>query len=273
MKIGTITNLGFDNSQKKTKPLFPELAEENFDILCCHNKASNKENILASNSTMANELKMTYAFTIANYKKSKKNQDKLTGLTILAGQSTWMLSSGSFPLTINGKSKQSAQFAIVRKNGNTVLVLNIFFDKANNSIKINQLKQLLSHPVLNKPYSAVLLCGNFNIKKDGSAKTDLPYTIKNSLLESGVKRNSLKKNCGANMFVLEPQSDLLNDYSYNNGQIVTDFYDSEKSSPEAISFELKISRKEQHSEQQIYRYVSCTNSWRKTPKFSLGVCE
>lgn len=293
MKIGAIVNYnnGKRNGRSQTT-LVDNLRTENFDILCCHDTSYERELMFNESSFLADKLGMTYSFTVTNLQADNGQREKikkypLAGLTIMAGSSAWMLSSGSFPLLTGDKNSLSAQFAIIRKDGNAVLVVNILFEGERGHLRRTQLRRLLDHPVLNKPYAAVLLCGNFTIKdkKKVTGKNKFSYTVRNGFaagggcglhkrkykgLTAGISRSAIP-----NIFVLEDGVDQQTIFNYTDSRLFDSFTGYGKClghSHAGVVFNMDISRETRNTEQQMYRYVSCTNPWQKTPKRALGCC-
>ncbi len=106
---------------------------------------------------------MPYSCFAANPHQKKARGQKAndtSGLAILAGPGMWMLNSGSFPfLNESEGKKQSALFALVRKNGTSILILNLQLCGSKQS-RLKRLEAIFSHPMLKERYGAVVLCGN-----------------------------------------------------------------------------------------------------------------
>ncbi len=288
MKIGAIVNYNSEGrSGSRKASLFDNLKTEDFDILCFHNTSYNRELMFNESSFIADKLGMTYSFTVANSRvANRKKVFPLAGLTIMAGASTWMLSSGSLPLSTGEKGAPAVQFAIVRKNGNAVLVINILFTGGKGQLRRSQVCRLLEHPVLSNPYAAVILCGNFTFKgKDGTAgNNQFSYTVKNGFAAGGGCNLREKKEkevveadkCNLpNIFILEDGVDQQTVFNYTDSRHLNSVNeDGEGLAPghAGIVFNMDISRRKRGGEQQMYRYVSCTNPWRKTSKRALGCC-
>ena len=291
MKIGAMVSYNPEDRHGGCRhSLADNLKIENFDILCCHDTTSyNRESMFNESSFLADKLGMTYSFTVVNPQadnEREKQVPSLAALTIMAGASTWMLSSGSFSLATGEKNAPSAQYAIIRKNGNAVLVINILFAGERGQLRRSQLCRLLDHPVLNNPYAAVLLCGNFIIKSKGGAagKNKFSYIVKNGFAAGGgctFRKRKDKEVAGGsgcmmpNIFVLEDGVDRQTMFDYTNSRLLN--------SPDkdagcivpghtGIVFNMDISRKKRGGDQQMYRYVFCTNPWQKTSKRALGFC-
>jgi hypothetical protein len=291
MKIGAMINCNTEDRHGFCNAILVDnLKKENFDILCFHDASHDRELMFNKSSFLADKLGMTCSFTVTDGQsdsEQKKQVYSISGLTIMAGASTWMLSSGSFPMSAAGKKSSSAQFAIIRKDGNAVLVINILFEKGSGVLRRTQLCQLLEHPVLNKPYAAVLLCGNFTIKGNKgrtSGKNQFSYNVRNGFAAGGGCDLEKRRYKGIgddsgyavpNIFVLEDGVDKQTIFNYTNSRLL----DSSAVDGECvvfghagIVFNMDISREKRNSEQQMYRYVSCTNPWQRTPKRALGCC-
>jgi hypothetical protein len=84
----------------------------------------------------------------------------ISGLSIMVGNGVWMLNSGSVPVPGDQEGDEGiVQFALVRKNGASILVLNLQI-AASKPVQRGQLQALFSHPLLKERYGAVVLCAD-----------------------------------------------------------------------------------------------------------------
>jgi endonuclease/exonuclease/phosphatase family metal-dependent hydrolase len=142
-----------------TEPL--RLAE--IDVLCfqgMRRTLDGKEDVARK---VAESLQMTYSFSATRHSVGSCEREKertISGLSILTGASVWMLNSGSFSLPDEDPDrKQVAQFAVIRQNWNSILIVNVEFSPIA-SVQLQQLRALFSHQLFQKSYSAIVLCGN-----------------------------------------------------------------------------------------------------------------
>ncbi len=142
-----------------TEPL--RLAE--IDVLCFQGMRRTLDGKEDAARKVAESLQMTYSFSATRQSVDSGKREKertISGLSILTGASVWMLNSGSFSLPDEDPDKkQVAQFAVIRQNWNSVLVVNVEFSPVA-SVQLQQLRALFSHQLFQKTYSAVVLCGN-----------------------------------------------------------------------------------------------------------------
>lgn len=85
-------------------------------------------------------------------------QGRSAGLAILTGTGVWMLNSGSFAVG-QGDEEAVVQFGLVRKNGASVLALNLHLADSPQA-QGRQLAELFVHPLLKDPYGAVAICAD-----------------------------------------------------------------------------------------------------------------
>ena len=133
------------------------------DILCCQGIRHAPDEKKDATRILSESLQMPYSCFTANQHQKKARGQKATdasGLAILTGSEMWMLNSGNFPiLSEAGGTPQSALFALVRKNGTSILILNLQLCGSKKS-RLRQLRAIFSHPMLKERYGAVVLCGN-----------------------------------------------------------------------------------------------------------------
>ena len=142
----------------------------NIDILCCqsikHSLGGNEEVTRA----LAQSLELTCScFAAHHLQHGVTEQQGVSGLAIMAGAGVWMLNSGSFPVLGDQKGEERiVQFALVRKNGASILVLNLQLAASVPSQRA-QLYALFSHPLLKERYGAVVLCADRQTALSGKA--------------------------------------------------------------------------------------------------------
>lgn len=141
------------------------LKNAGIDILCCQENLCPTNGDYEVTSRMAEQLGMSSLFSTTRMKGDAQRAcrpNTTSGLAILSGARTWMLNSGSFPLPAGAEGgKNIVQFAVIRKEGNTVLVLNGSFSSVPEEQK-QQLQAVLAYPLLRDHYGAILLCGEFH---------------------------------------------------------------------------------------------------------------
>jgi len=156
------TNLG-TNSMARLHELTDKLRLAEIDVLCCQGMQRSLDGRQDSARKIAELLQMTYCFSATGSTVRTQNGGKETtirGLSILAGDYAWMLNSGSFSLPGEDPAKkQVAQFAVIRQNGNSVLVINVELSPVA-SAQLQQFRAVFSHQRLQERYGAVVLCGN-----------------------------------------------------------------------------------------------------------------
>lgn len=144
-----------------------QLQDAEIDILCCQGLWRSKDGSADETRILADVLRMPYSCFIANQHRQSRmgaKADGVSGLAILAGVGMWMLNSGCFHVIgESDKVKGVVQFALVRKNDTTLLVLNLHLCGSAPS-QLQQLHALFSHSILRERYGAVVLCGDRHIK-------------------------------------------------------------------------------------------------------------
>lgn len=134
------------------------------DILCCQGVWRSVDGSEDQVRMLSESYGMPYSCFIAGPKQRGKAAGKeqgVSGLAILAGAGMWMLNSGSIPVISEATSAKNAriQFAIFRKNGTSVLVLNLQLGGSKQA-KLLQLRILFLHPLLKEKFGAVVVCGD-----------------------------------------------------------------------------------------------------------------
>lgn len=140
-----------------------QLYQVRIDIVCCQGVERTLEGRQDPVRRLADALQMTYSFSATRCSggmDEDKEAMKFRGLSILTGTALWLLNSGSFHLFAKEpERKMTAQFAVIRQDCHALLVINGDFSD-NPAIHLQQLQALFSHHLLQKLYSAVVLCGN-----------------------------------------------------------------------------------------------------------------
>ncbi len=253
-----------------------QLQKEQLDILCCQEVFRSMDGRFDTVSTLAAELGMNYSFASARPKKRVflgKKIDSYSGMAVLTRSGIPILYSHTMPLPEVEKDKdRTAQFIVLRSNGNGILVVNLHLShlKGAENLRREQLRTVLSHPILEKNYAAVILCGDFNEGADPSVsylKNDLKYNIRDGYLAGGGKKNvssvHLKKNKRKqeridHIFILEDRSNPLAKLSLCNSRVILDrpecgIYPSDHC---GITLDLKISRIKGGEHAQLSHFLS-----------------
>lgn len=144
---------------KQMSPRFPN----GLDLLCCqsitHASTFRSNDWGAESDRLARRLQLTCScFAADRQQKCGSVQDgaPLRGQAIFTGPGVWMLNSGSFIIG-QGDCEEVVLFALVRKNGSSVLVFNFHLADSSAAQEI-QLADLFQHSLLKEPYGAVVLC-------------------------------------------------------------------------------------------------------------------
>jgi len=164
-------------STARLQELTEQLRLAEVDVLCCQGMERTFDGSRDPAREIAESLRMAYSFSATDCRVDTSLSGKetiMTGLWILAGAKTWILNGGSFFLSEKDPLRnQVVQFAVIRKNCNSVLVINTDFSPFP-AIQRQQLQALFSHALLRDQYDAVVLCGNRKIavsKRDIQAAT------------------------------------------------------------------------------------------------------
>ncbi len=179
IRLATV-NAGTDNDdpEQRLTRLIDQLEAERVDILCCQQVFATDDGRFNTAAALAARLGMTCTYSAAGKKKGLfrgRRVPSTSGMAILTGDGTWMLSSGRFSLQgRSGIDGPLAQYAVVRKNWNIVLVVNVLFPEAADEREIHhQLREMSSHPVMNNEYAAILFCGHLVIDQYPGALVEL----------------------------------------------------------------------------------------------------
>lgn len=159
-----------NNNDKQGCPT-PDLQERvaqlglaEIDILCCQGVWHTTDDRDDETRRMAKSLQMNYScFAAASHpwnNTTERRANKVRGLAILTGAGMWMLNSGHLQgVGESDRTQGFVQFALVRKNDTSILVLNTQFC-ASRQLQRLQLSALFSHPLLKERYGAVILCAD-----------------------------------------------------------------------------------------------------------------
>lgn len=142
------------------------LQRDGIDLLCCQSIAHNLTSCGSVAVDDSRQLSKVLGLTCSCFAAGKhpdsvatiEEQRTLKGLAILTGTGVWTLNSGSFVVG-EGESEEVVLFALVRKNGNSVLVLNLHLSPLAEQQEM-QLAQLFQNPLLREAYGAVVLSAN-----------------------------------------------------------------------------------------------------------------
>ncbi len=260
-----------------------KLRKEQLDILCCQQVPYTQDRRSNTSALLAEKLGMACSFTIVGDRASRR------GAAILSGQKTCMLYSGSLQLPGSPPDKeQTTQFAVIRKEGDAVLVLNLHQSsrKKGKNQRREQLQMILSHPIMEKHFAAILLCGNFRagmrVDEFSSIPKRSPYAIQEGFVAdngtsvitplgplNGKKGRRVQQ--GNYIFVLKERRKAVAGITCGAGRCIfsqTDFPGSSSSYPLGLSLDLSLSRIQQKEmTSQIRRYASFSQSFNTVNVF------
>ncbi len=151
------------SSTKQLQEWLDPLRHAPLDILCCQSLRRDENGSEDITRTLSQSLGLTSS-CIAASRQVPKKQDPgkadRSGLAILTGPEVWMLNSGGLSMPAEEECQEwIAQFALVRKNSTSILVLNVQLAPSAPT-QVLQLQSLFSHPLLKEHYGAVVLCGD-----------------------------------------------------------------------------------------------------------------
>lgn len=138
------------------------------DILCCQGVwRATDDREEDQTSLLSQSLQMNCScFAAYRHRQSEKDRNPrgAGGLAILTGTEMWPLNSGNLKgICGPDGSREIVQFAHVRKNGASVLVLNLQLCESRH-LQLLQLGALFSHQMLKGRYGAVVLCSDRRTK-------------------------------------------------------------------------------------------------------------
>jgi len=140
-----------------------QLGPAEIDILCCQGVRRAVDEREDETRIIAQSLRMNCSCFAASHpwqRKKERSTHGVKGLAILTGAGAWMLNSGSLQGVGEADgTKGFVQFALVRKNDTSILVLNLQLCESR-KLQLLQLRALFSHPLLKERYGAVVLCGD-----------------------------------------------------------------------------------------------------------------
>ncbi len=162
----TITTLNKPCNQTSPEELILQMSPliaDGIDLLCCQSiaHASNPENreLCDEIGYLTKHMQLTCSCFAAD-RQQKKDADAKAhpprGQAIFTGPGIWMLNSGSFSIG-QDDCEEAVLFALVRKNGSSVLVFNFHLAETSEQQAL-QLTHLFQHTLLKEAYGAVALC-------------------------------------------------------------------------------------------------------------------
>jgi hypothetical protein len=153
-----------DHATNRVQQCIAPSGPANIDILCCQSIRRSMD----GNDNLTDTLAQSFGFTCSCFaahrprlgKPDQKPKRGVSGLAIMVGNGVWMLNSGSVAVPGDQEGEEGiVQFALVRKNGASILVLNLQIAAAKPAQRV-QLQALFSHPLLKERYGAVVLCAD-----------------------------------------------------------------------------------------------------------------
>jgi hypothetical protein len=139
------------------------LHHDHLDILCCQSLRRAMDGSEDPTPLLARSLGMTSSCFAVNRrfsKEQKQGKGESSGLAILTGVEVWMLNSGCLSIPDGEEGEEwIGQFALVRKNSTSILVLNLQLASSAQAQSL-QLRAVFAHPLLKEHYGAVVLCGD-----------------------------------------------------------------------------------------------------------------
>jgi len=148
-------------STNRLQDCLAPLRHADLDILCCQSLRRSLDGSGDLAHPLSRSLGLTSSCFAVNRRSSKeRGQGESGGLAILTGAEVWMLNSGSLSILDEAEGEEWAgQFALVRKNSTSILVLNLQMAPSTQA-QLLQLRSLFAHPLLKEHYGAVVLCGD-----------------------------------------------------------------------------------------------------------------
>lgn len=167
------------------------LRAQALDLLCCqsigHVKDSRGGLRLHASHLLAETLGLTCS-CFASSRPPAMGKKAGKGLATFTGTGVWVLNSGSFTIGNAGEDEEEiVQFALIRKNGASVLAFNLHLAAAE-QVQERQLAALFSHDLLKDPYGVVVLCADraaqLSSKQWQVLAARSSYNLQHHLLES-----------------------------------------------------------------------------------------
>jgi len=158
------------------------------DILCCQSIRRSLDGNEDPTDTLAQSFGLICSCFAAHRPRLEKPPQPtgVSGLAIMVGGGVLMLNSGSFPVPGDQEGEEwIVQFALVRKNGASILILNLQLAAAKPAQRM-QMHALFSHPLLKERYGAVVLCADRQTTLSGKALQAIT-TRSDYILRSGLK--------------------------------------------------------------------------------------
>ena len=288
IRIATInTWKGEGDYERRLSLLAGGLRDEKIDILCCQEAFATDDGRYNTAAVLAKDLGMTCSFSAARRKKrvfQGKRLECTSGMAILTGADTWMLYSGSFSLPETKKDRgRVAQFAVIRKSGNTILVINVHLSHLQNGRRLRrkQVREILSHASLDRSYGAVVLCGDFNtaLEEDDlkALRNHAGYRVYDGFLAGGGDSEASTMVTGAiadrrrvdHIFVLEKKKNPVAKLAMKNSRLILNRQDINGIFPSdhyGVALDLEIERIVGEDTCQVRHYASFAQPWRRAKK-------
>ena len=277
LRIATLNTWKCDGDYpKRIQVMVKQLQQERLDILCCQEVFRSMDGRLNTASTLAAGLGINYSFAAARHKKrifQGKELDSFSGMAILTRQGISILSSCTLPLPgVKNDKNRAAQYIVIRCSGDTVLVINLHLSHLEGAeeLRREQLHTVLNHPILEKNYAAVLLCGDFNEGagytvrslgngwkykiRDGYLFGDMKKDVSSLHLEEGKKKQERIDR----IFLIEDRRYPLAELSLFNSRMILDHPDCGiyPSDHCGVALDLGISRIKRGDHTQLSHFVS-----------------
>ena len=135
--------------------------QNGIDLLCCQSIPTPFDDRDTISHMLSDTLGLTYSnFAAGGLRARSLGSGKHVGkgLALCTGNGIWVLNSGSFAIG-NAGNEEIVQFALIRKNGISVLTLNLHLADSVTTQE-SQLRELFSHALLKESYGAVVLCAD-----------------------------------------------------------------------------------------------------------------
>lgn len=264
------------------------LRGEGLDVLCCQESFRTADGEYDTASNLAGKLGMNFTFSAARKKNRKfqgKKTDSFSGLAILTGSRAWVLSSGSFLLPGNYHDNgRVAQYAVIRKNGSTILIFNLHLSHLKNGrdLRRRQLQSVMLHPILNQQHDVILICGDFNagpeaeelniLKKGPTFRSKDAFTAGGgnpaafTLAHENGSLNDQAFQRVDHIFVLENKNNTHTKLDIENSRILLNQPDKDGtlgSDHFGVALDLKVSHRKIEGTERVYRYNAHSKPWRK----------
>jgi len=160
----TQAGLSADSQRARIEPL----RQDAIDLLCCQAMTHSRDGRVHLGRLLSSTLGLTCSCFAAGRHQPGPWPDgsaAAKGLATFTASGVWVLNSGSFTVGEDDE-EELVQFALIRKHGVSVLVLNLHL-AASTQTQVRQLRDLLVHPLLREPYGAVALCADREARLSG----------------------------------------------------------------------------------------------------------